>query len=182
MLLEYMLYIFIGIGFMMGAIRGWKKEIFAFISLLASLFCVLFLYQPLSAKLLTVVDFYQIYQINIVNKILGWFNISYFTFEFVIIGGLLFVLTFSILSIIINSVLFNTKRVIAGKAKESNKFLGGLIGLASGLVLGIFFMFPIISSNTYIFLNGYITPVLLYKLPLLSDLILKLLNFLGVAI
>ena len=164
MIFEYMLYVFILIGFIMGFIRGWKQEIFAFLSMIISSLASILLYDVIKGVLGSVIDLNVIYEIPVIKGIFNIFGFTYYTFEYLICGGTIFIISFLFLSIIFNSLFFrNTKKMDkriddevnndktspkkTSSFNRGNRFVGGLIGLLTGLFLGLALLLPLSTLN-----------------------------------
>ena len=162
MVIEFMLYVFIGVGFFTGIVRGWKKELCVLIALFASLATVIFTYDIIKEIMDGVYPVTNIYNVGIVKKIFEFLTVSEKTFEFMVYGAIPFVIIYVIVTSICNAIVFSPKKIISAKFNEGNKFLGGLVGLGSGLVLGIFFMlFFATSSYAANFENGVLVKIVL---------------------
>ena len=197
MIFEYMLYIFIIIGFVMGFIRGWKQELFAFLSMFVSFIACLYLYEPIKTAIFSIVDLHSIFDISIVNYIFTLFGFSYYTFESLLIGGLIFLVFFLVLSIIFNTLLFRkTKKMDRKIEKDINvndtvtkkkassfgggsRLLGGFVGLVTGYVLGLVLIVPFATLNTTFFASGFLSNLAL-NIPLIGDKLKHLFDICGV--
>ena len=197
MIFEYRLYIFIIIGFVMGFIRGWKQELFAFLSMFISFIACLYLYEPIKTAIFSIVDLHSIYDISIVNYIFTLFGFIYYTFESLLIVGLIFLVFFLVLSIIFNTLLFRKTKKMDRKIekdinvndtvtkKKSSSFgggsrlLGGLVGLLTGFVLGLVLIVPFATLNTTFFASGFLSNLTL-NIPLIGDKLKHLFDICGV--
>lgn len=148
MVIEFMLYVFIGVGFFTGIVRGWKKQLCILIALFVALAAVIFTYDIVKEIVDGVYPVTNIYNIGIVKTIFEFLTVSEKTFEFFAYGVAPFVIVYTIVISIINAIVFSPKRIISAKYNEGSKLLGGLIGLGSGLLLGIFFMI-FFATSTY---------------------------------
>ena len=198
MIFEYMLYVFILIGFIMGFIRGWKQEIFAFFSMIISSLASILLYDVIKGVLGSVIDLNVIYEVPVIKGIFNIFGFTYYTFEYLICGGTIFIISFLFLSILFNSLFFrNTKKMDKRIDDEVNndktspkktssfnrghRFVGGLIGLLTGLFLGLALLLPLSTLNSSINVSGFLTNIIL-SLPLIGDKLMQFLNMCGVVL
>ena len=198
MIFEYMLYVFILIGFIMGFIRGWKQEIFAFLSMIISSLASILLYDVIKGVLGSVIDLNVIYEVPVIKGIFNIFGFTYYTFEYLICGGTIFIISFLFLSILFNSLFFrNTKKMDkriddevnndktspkkTSSFNRGNRFVGGLIGLLTGLFLGLALLLPLSTLNSSINVSGFLTNIIL-SLPLIGDKLMQFLNMCGVVL
>lgn len=198
MIFEYMLYVFILIGFIMGFIRGWKQEIFAFFSMIISSLASILLYDVIKGVLGSVIDLNVIYEVPVIKGIFNIFGFTYYTFEYLICGGTIFIISFLFLSILFNSLFFrNTKKMDkriddevnndktspkkTSSFNRGNRFVGGLIGLLTGLFLGLALLLPLSTLNSSINVSGFLTNIIL-SLPLIGDKLMQFLNMCGVVL
>ena len=193
MILECMLYIFIFTGIVMGFLRGWKQELFALASIIISFFASVYLYIPLKNLVNNTIGIENIYNIRLVKSICSIFSISLNTFSFIFVGVSVFVIVFVILSILFNSLFFPKNKLMNKILKKkndndknndqaqlfafgnSNRFLGGLVGILTGLFLGLFLIIPISTLSSGFTFDGFVTSIIL-NLPVIGDVMKQILN------
>lgn len=172
MIYEYMLYVFLGIGFVIGLIRGLYKEIINLVSMIVAFVVTLFTFTKIYNYLNILYPIENIYSKVTFLKYIG---IGSNNFKFILIAIPLFLLIFGIISIIFNGIFFNNKKMMRGNVKTGNKFLGGVLGIASGLVLGLLLMFAFVSGSFTIDNHGplmdFFNYNVFYKIPNLKDIL-----------
>lgn len=143
---DYLIYMFILIGFIYGLYRGIKREISFFIIFSVSTFVMVYYYDVIKNLICTYINISDLY--SKMTSILTYANISEGFIEFLICGLSVFIIINLVLNGLMYLIFFNGRRRMMREISKRQRFIGGLLGILVGFELSIVMM---------IFLNGLVS-------------------------